>query len=144
MALKEEATLVAELPEMTANDLARFEAEGGVWGQQRAVRRQQLQLTAVSAAAAVAAGTAFCYWGRRNTWLVALGTAPVWALCGASVGHYASLAMFPSVACNKETTMMRRVWWAKECAKGWDMSQIDAGKWKARYPHAALPGRSEA
>ena len=137
MALKAEATLVAELPGMSTADLARFEAEGGVWGQQRAVRRQQLQVTAAGVAGFVFVGTAFCL-GRGNTRLVALGTAPIWAMCGASVGHHYGLTLFPSVACNKETSMMRRLWWAQQCAKGWDMSQVDAGKWRAKYPAVPL------
>jgi hypothetical protein len=118
---------------MSAADLARFEKEGGVWGQQRAIRRQQVntawKLTAVSAVV----GSLYVKAIRRNTWYVVVGTAPVFAMLGFAAGHAIGTAAFPSVANNKETTMMKRVWWAKECAKHWESSQTsgDATVWKA-------------
>lgn len=132
-------TLVADLPPMTASDLARFEAEGGVWGQQRAIRRQQLGVAAKVTALCTVAGLAYVKVVRRNTWYVVLGTVPMFALFGFASGHALGVTAFPSVANNKETTMMRRTWWAKECSKDWDYSQVEKGYWHAQYPKVAVP-----
>eukprot|EP00672_Neobodo_designis_P009299 CAMPEP_0174855268 /NCGR_PEP_ID=MMETSP1114-20130205/32873_1 /TAXON_ID=312471 /ORGANISM="Neobodo designis, Strain CCAP 1951/1" /LENGTH=138 /DNA_ID=CAMNT_0016090003 /DNA_START=43 /DNA_END=459 /DNA_ORIENTATION=+ len=129
-------TLVAQLPPMTSADCERFEKEGGVWGQQRAIRRQQVQVMGGVTLATVAAGTFFTLNMRRNTRLVAFCCLPGWATFGAVAGNFLGVQAYPSVACNKETTMMRRVWWAKQCAAGWDMSQVNGDKWAAQYPHA--------
>ena len=137
-----EKTLVAHLPPMTSADLARFEAEGGVWGQQRAIRRQQVNVMGAFTAASLVGGTSWAVLFRRNTWLVGAMCAPAWVLFGAVSGNFAGTLLFPSVACNKETTMMRRVWWAKQCAKDWDMSQIKDDVWTAKYPHEAFPNRA--
>jgi hypothetical protein len=88
---------------------------------------------------AVIGGVLYTKGVRRNTWAVALGTLPLFALAGFAGGNALGGVVFPSVANNKETTMMRRTWWAKECAKNWDMSQIDADRWKADYPHITIP-----
>jgi hypothetical protein len=129
-------TLVAQLPAMTSEDCARFEKEGGVWGEQRAIRRKQVMVMGAIAAATVAGGSFWTMGMRRNTSLVGMLTLPGWATFGAVVGNFVGVQAFPSVACNKETTMMRRVWWAKQCAAGWDMSQVNGDKWAADYPHA--------
>jgi hypothetical protein len=132
-------TLVAQLPPMTAGDFARFEQEGGVWGQQRSIRRRQVNVALTGSVAVSVVGSFYTKVSRGNTWLVVGMTLPVFALSGFMLGHAAGISQFPSVANNKETTMMRRVWWAKECAKNWDMSQISESSWKARYPHEPLP-----
>ncbi len=134
----ESKTLVAQLPPMRAADLARFEAEGGVWGRQRTIRRKQLTVAGLSSLGTTAAGVYWSSFMRGNTWLVAVCTLPVYLMAGAAVGHAAGTVMYPSVADNGETTMMRRLWWARECAKGWDMSQINGAQWKAKYPNVSL------
>ena len=131
-------TLVANLPPMTAADLARFEAEGGVWGKQRSIRRQQVTVAAATSGAITVLGTAWVKLVRRNTNLVMFGTMPLFAVCGAVIGHAAGITAYPSVASNKETTMMRRVWWAKQCAKDWDYSQVNADVWTAKHPHSTF------
>ena len=128
-------TLVAQLPPMKTADLQRFEKEGGIWGQQRSIRRNQLYVTGVSSLISSAGGWYWACAKRGNTSLVGLMTFPVFAVFGASVGHAIGTVVYPSVADNAETTMMRRTWWAKECAKNWDMSQVSTGTWKAKYPN---------
>ena len=135
-----EKTLVAQLPPMRCEDYERFEKEGGVWGEQRGIRRQQVRVLLATSAAVTLGGTYWVRIWRRNTNLVAACVAPGFTVFGAVLGNYLGVVAFPSVACNKETTMMRRVWWAKECSKGWDMSQVDASKWAAQYPHAKSLG----
>ncbi len=131
-------TLTAQLPPMRTADLARFEAEGGVWGRQRAIRRKQLTVTGVTTAGISTVGLYWSTYMRGNTSLVAACTLPVYLLFGSAVGHAAGITLYPSVADNGETTMMRRLWWARECAKGWDMSQINGALWNAKYPNVAL------
>lgn len=128
-------TLVAQLPTMRTADLQRFEREGGIWGQQRGIRRNQLYVTGATTLLTSASGWYWACVKRGNTSLVGIGTFPVFAIFGASVGHALGTVLYPSVADNAETTMMRRTWWAKECAKNWDMSQVSAGSWKAKYPN---------
>lgn len=132
-------TLVADLPPMTCADLQRFEKEGGVWGQQRSIRRNQLTVATQSTLLSSLAGFSYIKLIRHNTWYVVVGTLPLFAVAGFAAGHAAGTTLYPSVASNKETTMMRRVWWAKECAKNWDMSQIQADQWRATYPKVELP-----
>lgn len=132
--MSEGKTLVAQLPPMKAADLQRFEREGGIWGQQRAIRRQQLFATGVSTLLSSVGGWYWACAKRGNTSLVGIGTLPVFAIFGAAVGNALGTTMYPSIADNSEVTMMRRTWWAKECSKGWDMSQVDQGVWKAKYP----------
>jgi hypothetical protein len=137
-------TLVADLPPMSAEDLSRFEREGGVWGKQRAIRREQLRVAATVTAISTVAGFAYVKFVRRNTWYVVAGTVPLFSLVGFVTGNSVGQVKFPSVANNKETTMMRRTWWAKECSKNWDLSQIDRGFWKASYPQFAVPSSSSS
>jgi hypothetical protein len=127
-------TLVAELPPMRPQDFAAFEAEGGVWGKQRAIRRKQVYCMCGGGLAGAVLGTSFAA-ARKNTFLVKLSLLPLFALSGMVIGHAGGLALVPSVADNKETTMMRRLWWAKKCAENYDYSQVDGHNWKAAYPH---------
>jgi hypothetical protein len=132
-------TLVAQLPAMTSSDNALFEKDGGVWGQQRAVRRSQVQTAGLGAAAFAVGGGAWIKLARKNTTLVLALVTPCLALAGAVIGHQVGVAAFPSVACNKETTMMKRVWWAKQCAANWDMSQVKGDvAWEAKHPNSAF------
>ncbi len=117
-------TLVADLPPMTADDLARFESEGGVWGRQRAIRREQLRVAAAAAVVSTVAGLAYVKLLRRNTWFVVVGTLPLFSLIGFVTGNAIGQVQFPSVAPNKETTMMRRTWWAKQCSQNWDLKLV--------------------
>jgi hypothetical protein len=128
-------TLVAQLPCMRSADHARFEKEGGVWGQQRAIRRSQITVAGAGALVTGAGGWLWSCKGRGNTWLVGVMTLPVFATFGAAVGHALGTLVYPSVADNAETTMMRRLWWAQQCAKGWDLSQVSEGAWRAQYPN---------
>ncbi len=130
--------LVAELPPMTSTDLRRFESEGGIWGKQRAIRRQQVSLILGAAATFTLGGLGYSAIVRKNTWLASGGTALVWTLCGGLLGNAAAQNFYPSVADNKETTMMRRTWWAKECSKQWDLSQVTEDRWRAVHPKSAL------
>ena len=127
-------TLVAQLPCMKTADLTRFEKEGGIWGQQRVIRRQQLTLTGVTAAVSALYGYHCVRTNRGNTCLVAVCTFPLFIMFGSGLGHAIGTTLYPSIADNSEVTMMRRTWWAKECAKNWDMSQVSEGQWKAKYP----------
>lgn len=130
--------LVADLPPMTQADLLRFEKEGGVWGQQRAVRKQQVAFAWKATAFSMLAGCGYVKLTRKNTLYVVLGTSPVFGMFGFAVGHAIATCMYPNVANNKETTLMRRTWWAKECSKSWSMDQVERGFWKAQYPHATV------
>ena len=129
-------TLVADLPPMNGGDLTRFEAEGGIWGKQRSIRRSQV--TVMGAITAVCTVSGLLLTSRRNTIYVMAGTAPIFVTLGMTFGHAVGIQLFPSVADNKETTMMRRTWWAKECAKNWDMNQVDGNLWHAAHPHSNL------
>ena len=132
-------TIVARLPTMESEDLARFETEGGVWGQQRAIRRQQASVAVLGGVAAFAVSGAWVMSVRKNTGLVALCTAPCFGIFGAVAGNALGVAQFPSVACNKETTMMKRVWWAKQCSANWDMSQLKGDDvWEAKHPKSTF------
>jgi hypothetical protein len=131
-------TLVASLPPMTAADCAAFEKEGGIWGQQRAIRREQLRITGALTVATIGAGALWARCIRKNTWLVIAGTAPAYAFFGAVLGHAVGISAHPSVASNAETTMMRRVWWAKQCAADFDMSSVREEVWTPKYPNVDL------
>ena len=125
-------TLVAHLPAMSAEDLSRFESEGGVWGHQRAIRRRQVWCMGATGWCAALGGAWWVRVVRRNTLLVLLGTFPVFFTFGLVVGNGVGNLIFPSVADNGETSMMRRTWWAKECSKNWDPKQVDLdGIWHA-------------
>ncbi|CAD2221503.1 hypothetical protein AGDE_01679 [Angomonas deanei] len=139
---KREKTLVADLPMMYPSDLRRFEQEGGIWGKQFAQRRRQLTFAGVIAATSTVVGSAYVL-RRHNTLFVLLSTFSGFTVLGFCIGMSLAPLWYENIANNKETSMMRRVWWAKECAKHWDYSQIDGDKWKAAYPHAKIPGKVE-
>lgn len=123
---------------MASADLKRFEAEGGVWGQQRSIRRNQVSVSVASALVSGLGGVSWAKFARGNTIYVVAGTFPIFACFGAVAGHALGISAFPSVADNKETTMMRYTWWAKECSKNWDLSQVDESRWKAQCPKSNL------
>ncbi len=133
--MSDNKTLVAQLPPMRTADLQRFEKEGGIWGQQRAIRRNQLTVAGLSTVFSSASGYYWSVVKRGNTLWVGGLTFPIFAIFGASFGNFLGNIVYPSVADNSETTMMRRTWWAKECAKNWDLSQVSGDQWKARYPN---------
>ncbi|RHW74121.1 hypothetical protein DPX39_020019200 [Trypanosoma brucei equiperdum] len=135
---KDGKVLVADLPMMYPKDLLRFEKEGGVWGQQYCVRRQQLTLAVGAAAFSTLLGIGYVR-RRRNTGFVVFSTFTGFTVLGFCLGATLSPIIYPNVASNRETSMMRRVWWAKECAKHWDYSQMDGNSWHAAHPHDRLP-----
>ncbi|PBJ79442.1 succinate dehydrogenase subunit (SDH8) [Trypanosoma cruzi cruzi] len=132
--------LVSDLPMMYPSDLLRFEREGGVWGRQWQVRRKQLTFAVATATFSTVFGSYYVV-SRRNTGFVLFSTFSGFTVLGFCVGSALSSAFYPNVASNRETSMMRRVWWAKECAKNWDYSQVNEGIWKAKYPHVPVPGK---
>ena len=110
-----ERVLVANLPPMTQEDLARFEKEGGKWGEQRSIRRNQLKC-AVAGSAGLGIPTAiYATLFRRNTRLVGVSMFVLASVTGTVLGNYVGTVKFPSIASNGETTMMRRLWWAQKC-----------------------------
>ncbi|KAK7197765.1 hypothetical protein NESM_000729100 [Novymonas esmeraldas] len=136
--------LVADLPMMWPRDFYRFEKEGGVWGQQFRQRRRQLTLAASVSAASTALGSWYVVLRRRNTLFVLFSTFTGFSVLGFCIGMSLAPLWYENVANNKETSMMRRVWWAKECAKHWDYSQVSQDRWQATYPKAAYPGKKIA
>eukprot|EP00754_Rhynchopus_humris_P035606 Rhum_TRINITY_DN17140_c0_g1::Rhum_TRINITY_DN17140_c0_g1_i1::g.165303::m.165303 len=110
-------TLIAELPRMTSADYAEFESTVRPWGLQRSIRRQQVQLAGLGGLAGAGFGYAWSVKSRGNTWLVGAFMALSFGIGGAVIGHTAGLNVFPSIASNSETTMMRRTWWAKKCVE---------------------------
>ena len=101
---------------MTKEDLRNFETHGNVWGQQRAIRRKQLTVSAVTSVALGSLSSYYALYPRRNTRLVGLAMFVAGGTAGAVLGNYFGMCIYPSVARNDETTMMRRLWWAKQCA----------------------------
>ncbi|KEG06902.1 hypothetical protein DQ04_11701000 [Trypanosoma grayi] len=130
--------LVSDLPMMYPSDCLRFEKEGGVWGQQWRVRRKQLTFALTAATLSTVVGSYYVV-SRRNTGFVLFSTFSGFSVLGFCIGSALAPLAYPNVANNKETSMMRRVWWAKECAKYWDYSQVQEDTWKAEYPHAQIP-----
>lgn len=131
--------LVADLPMMWPSDFKRFEREGGVWGQQLSQRRRQLTLALTISAASTLLGSWYVVMRRKNTLFVLLSTFTGFSSLGFCIGMSLAPLWYENVASNKETSMMRRVWWAKECAKEWDYSQIKETTWRAAYPKAVYP-----
>ena len=132
-------TLVAELPSMSKKDFAKFEKEGGIWGRQRAIRRKQLQFTSGSSLLFTFIGTCWTKCVQKNTNLVTISVAPLFLIGGGVIGNSISYSLFPNVASNRETTMMRRLWWAKQCSANWDYSQLNVDQFKRDYPNTKLP-----
>eukprot|EP01012_Entosiphon_sulcatum_P045253 TRINITY_DN602_c0_g1_i1.p2 TRINITY_DN602_c0_g1~~TRINITY_DN602_c0_g1_i1.p2 ORF type:complete len:117 (-),score=20.78 TRINITY_DN602_c0_g1_i1:56-406(-) len=110
-------TLVANLPPMTAADKKRFEEEVPIWGEQRRIRRQQLQVVGASSVVGAGVVPAYAMFARGNTILVGAGAAIVGLFAGMAVGHVVGTNIYPSIASNSETTMVKRLWWARECVK---------------------------
>ncbi|KAH9588975.1 hypothetical protein LSM04_008205 [Trypanosoma melophagium] len=138
MSGKDGKILVCDLPMMYPKDMLRFEREGGVWGEQWRVRRKQLSTALTVSALSTLLGSYYVV-SRRNTGFVLFSTFSGFSVLGFCVGGALAPLIYPNVANNKETSMMRRVWWAKECAQHWDYSQVREGTWHAQYPHAQLP-----
>nr|CCC89519.1 conserved hypothetical protein [Trypanosoma congolense IL3000] len=132
--------LVADLPMMYPKDFWRFEEEGGVWGQQWRARRKQLTFALGTATISTVMGIRYVV-QRRNTGFVLFSTFSGFTVLGFCLGASVAPMLYTNVANNRETSMMRRVWWAKECAKHWDYSQVDSDMWRAAYPHAQVPAR---
>lgn len=141
MTTKDGKVLIADLPMMWPRDLVRFEKEGGMWGQQFRMRRRQLTFAALVSASATALGSYYVLMRRKNTYFVLFSTFTGFSVLGFCIGMSLAPIWFPNVANNNETSMMRRVWWAKECAKYWDYSQVDREVWKAHYPKQVCPNK---
>lgn len=131
--------LVADLPMMWPKDLRRFESEGGIWGKQFRQRRRQLTCALCLAACSTVLGSYYVRLQRRNTYFVLFSTFTGFSVLGFCIGSSLAPLWYTNYCSNNETSMMRRVWWAKECAKHWDYSQIDDDVWKANYPNATSP-----
>lgn len=131
--------LIADLPMMWPSDFRRFEKEGGVWGSQFRQRRRQLTFALSVSAASTLLGSWYVVMRRKNTYFVLFSTFTGFSVLGFCIGMSLAPLWFENVANNKETSMMRRVWWAKECAKHWDYSQVDELRWHAAYPKAVYP-----
>ncbi|EPY33735.1 hypothetical protein STCU_02031 [Strigomonas culicis] len=134
--------VVADLPFMWPSDVRRFEREGGVWGRQFRQRRRQLTFSGVVSLSLTLLGSAYVL-SRRNTLFVLFSTFSGFSVLGFCIGASLAPLWFPNLASNKETSMMRRVWWAKECAKHFDYSQIDEEVWRAKYPKAEYVNKSK-
>jgi len=139
MTTKDGKVLIADLPMMWPSDFVRFEKQGGVWGQQFRQRRRQLTFAGVVAAGATLLGSYYVTMRRKNTYFVLFSTFTGFSVLGFCIGMSLAPIWLPNIANNKETSMMRRVWWAKECAKHWDYSQIDEEVWRAQYPKQICP-----
>ncbi|KNH07853.1 hypothetical protein XU18_1530 [Perkinsela sp. CCAP 1560/4] len=110
-----ERVLVANLPPMAKEDMRDFERNGGIWGQQRKIRKTQLQCAGLSALGFATAATYYSVVKRRNTKLVGISMFFISGVSGLVIGNFFGQLRYPSVARNDETTMMRRLWWAKKC-----------------------------
>eukprot|EP01061_Rhynchopus_euleeides_P009134 TRINITY_DN18282_c2_g4_i1.p2 TRINITY_DN18282_c2_g4~~TRINITY_DN18282_c2_g4_i1.p2 ORF type:complete len:136 (+),score=43.37 TRINITY_DN18282_c2_g4_i1:138-545(+) len=126
--------LIAELPPMESADLKEFENTVYPWGQQRKVRKNQLAVAGVGGAAGAAFGWVWPVVMRRNTSLVGGLMVLAFGMGGTIAGHSAGLQLYPSVAGNAETTMMRRLWWAKKCSADFEYS-FDQAEFSQQYPH---------
>ncbi|CCW70476.1 unnamed protein product [Phytomonas sp. Hart1] len=136
---KNDKILVADLPMMWPKDFLRFEVEGGVWGQQMRQRRRQLTFSLSVGALSTVLGSMYTSLLRKNTIFVLFSTFSGFTILGFCIGIGSARILYEDVASNTETSMMRRVWWAKECAKHWDYSQVDAQTWNAKYPKVQCP-----
>eukprot|EP00796_Vickermania_ingenoplastis_P001952 gene1952-1190_t len=138
MTSKDQRVVVADLPMMWPSDYLRFEREGGIWGRQMRIRRQQLTFAAGCSAMTTVLGSAYVV-RRKNTAFTLFSTFSGFSVLGFCCGMALAPLLFDNVASNQETSMMRRVWWAKECAAHWDFSQVKKDRWAAAYPHAKVP-----
>eukprot|EP00669_Euglena_mutabilis_P008180 TRINITY_DN3293_c0_g1_i1.p4 TRINITY_DN3293_c0_g1~~TRINITY_DN3293_c0_g1_i1.p4 ORF type:complete len:123 (-),score=41.76 TRINITY_DN3293_c0_g1_i1:160-507(-) len=111
-------TLIAQLPPMRAKDYETFERTVPVFGAQRAIRRRQLQVVGVGALLGAAVGPVVAKLRGNTIYVVVFATIP-FGLAGMAAGHVLGRELFPSVACNRETRFVRRLWWANQCAQTW-------------------------
>eukprot|EP00668_Euglena_longa_P032663 GGOE01042075.1.p2 GENE.GGOE01042075.1~~GGOE01042075.1.p2 ORF type:complete len:116 (-),score=8.32 GGOE01042075.1:203-550(-) len=111
-------TVVAQLPPMRKQDFAEFERTVPIWGQQRAIRRTQLQTIGAGALVGAIVGPLFTKARGNSIYVIGFAAVP-FAVAGMALGHVASQQLFPSVATNKETRFVRRLWWANKCAQTW-------------------------
>eukprot|EP00755_Sulcionema_specki_P022161 Sspe_Gene.75841::Locus_47386_Transcript_1_1_Confidence_1.000_Length_561::g.75841::m.75841 len=125
-------TLIAELPPMRAADLKEFEESVKPWGEQRSIRRQQLQMATAGAMGGSAFGWIWPVAKRGNTSLVGGFMIIGCGLAGFIAAHTVALNVIPSVASNSETTMMRRLWWAQKCSADFNYSL--PSDWSSKYP----------
>lgn len=132
--------LVADLPMMWPSDFKRFEKEGGVWGRQFRQRRRQLTMALGVSAVSTVVGSYYTLIRRRNTYFVLFSTFSGFSVLGFCCGAALAPLWYPNFGHNQEVAMMRRVWWAKECSKDWDFSQVNREVWTAQYPKQTLPG----
>lgn len=133
-----ERVLVADLPMMWPSDYCRFEREGGIWGKQFQIRRRQLTFAGECAAAFMVLGCAYVM-KHKNTAIALFSTFSGFGILGFSVGIAGGNLLYPQVANLSEVSMMRRTWWAKECAKHFDHSQVKKDTWVSQHPQAKLP-----
>eukprot|EP00667_Euglena_gracilis_P030232 EG_transcript_41526 len=110
--------LLAQLPPMRKQDYVEFERSVPIWGQQRTIRRNQLQVIGAGALAGSIVGPLVAK-SRGNTIYVIGFAALPFACAGMALGHVISQQLYPSVASNKETRFIRRLWWANKCAQTW-------------------------
>jgi hypothetical protein len=103
---------------MTAPDYAEFEKTVPIFGEQRAIRRQQLYVTAAGGAVGAVAGPLIAKMRGNTIYVLAFATLP-FGMAGMALGHVVGKEMFPSVASNRETRFVRRLWWANKCAQTW-------------------------
>eukprot|EP00994_Dinema_validum_P006541 NODE_4914_length_439_cov_70.594872_g4254_i0.p1 GENE.NODE_4914_length_439_cov_70.594872_g4254_i0~~NODE_4914_length_439_cov_70.594872_g4254_i0.p1 ORF type:complete len:138 (-),score=22.46 NODE_4914_length_439_cov_70.594872_g4254_i0:26-385(-) len=106
--------LVVQLPPMRAADKLEFERTVPIWGQQRQVRRNQVQTIGLFALLSAACGPLVTR-ARKNTFYVNTTSVVPFALLGIAVGHLVGQNLYPNVADNKETRFVKRMWWARKC-----------------------------
>ena len=116
-----ERVLIANLPPMSKEDLSDFERHGGIWGEQRAIRRKQLQFAVYGSLASGTSASIYAMLYRGNTRLVGMSMFTLASITGLVTGNYIGTILYQSVARNDETTMMRRLWWAKRCMREQDL-----------------------
>lgn len=103
---------------MGAADYAEFEKTVPIFGEQRAIRRKQLQVIGASAVPFSLLGGILAKSRGNTTYVYGLALIPC-AVGGMAVGHVLGQRLFPSMASNKETRFVRRLWWANKCAQTW-------------------------
>eukprot|EP00996_Jenningsia_fusiforme_P006176 NODE_7399_length_479_cov_53.134884_g6956_i0.p1 GENE.NODE_7399_length_479_cov_53.134884_g6956_i0~~NODE_7399_length_479_cov_53.134884_g6956_i0.p1 ORF type:complete len:116 (-),score=13.90 NODE_7399_length_479_cov_53.134884_g6956_i0:73-420(-) len=108
--------VVAQLPPMKHSDLREFEETVPVWGLQRSIRRQQVSVTGAGALLGALAGVSFARSRGNTIWVYGIAALP-FGLAGMAGAHLLSQQLFPSVACNKETRFVKRLWWAAKCSE---------------------------
>jgi len=120
---------------MKTEDKARFESTVPIFGEQRRIRRQQLQVAGIGALIGPLVALSL----RRQTFLVRVLCGIAFLPGGIIIGNFVGQQLFPSVADNAETRLVKRLWWAKQCSAGWkyDVSKFPSD-WQATHPHLPL------